>query len=66
MLALNTATVAPPLIGFVSLALDLDVFREANLPQRDDDLWDIVNRMRGHKNRIFESCITDRARTLFN
>ena len=66
VLALNTATVAPPLIGFVSLALDLDVFREANLPQRDDDLWDIVTRIRGHKNRIFESCITDRARALFN
>ena len=66
VLALNTATVAPPLIGFASFALDIDVFREANLPQRDDDLWDIVTRMRGHKNRIFESCITHRARALFD
>jgi uncharacterized protein (TIGR04255 family) len=66
VLTLTTATVAPPLIGFVSLVLDLDVFREANLPQRDDDMWDILTRMRGHKNRIFESCITDRARALFD
>lgn len=66
VVTLTTATVAPPLIGFASLVLDLDVFREANLPQRDDDMWDILTRMRGHKNRIFESCITDRTRTLFD
>jgi uncharacterized protein (TIGR04255 family) len=67
VLSLNTATVTPPpLIGFASFLLDLDVFREANLPQRDDDMWDIVTRMRAHKNRIFESCITDRARALFD
>lgn len=65
VLALNSGTVVSPLIGFVSLALDLDVFREANLPHRDEDLWDILNRIRGHKDRIFESCITDRARALF-
>jgi uncharacterized protein (TIGR04255 family) len=65
VLALNSGTVVSPLIGFASLALDLDVFREVNLPQRDEDLWDVLNRIRGHKNRIFENCITDRARALF-
>ena len=66
MLALNSGTVVPPLIGFASLALDLDVFREVDLPRRDEDLWALINRIRDHKNRVFESCITDRARALFN
>lgn len=65
VLALNSGTVEPALIGFVSLALDLDVFREVDLPQRDEDLWDLLNRIRVHKNRIFESCITDQTRALF-
>ena len=65
-LVLNTATVTSPLIGFASFALDLDVFREAKLPQRDDALWELLTRMRAHKNRIFESCITNKARALFD
>lgn len=66
VLTLNTATVPPPLIGFASIVLDLDVFKETSLPQRDDEMWSLLTRMRGYKNRIFESCITDRARALFN
>jgi uncharacterized protein (TIGR04255 family) len=66
ILILNSATVPSPLIGFASLALDLDVFRETNIPRRDEDLWELVNRFRDHKNRVFESCITDLARALFD
>jgi uncharacterized protein (TIGR04255 family) len=66
VLALNTATVVPPMIGFASIALDLDIFRETDLPKRDDDMWDMLTRIRAYKNRIFESCITDRARALFD
>jgi uncharacterized protein (TIGR04255 family) len=64
-LTMNTGTMLAPLIGFVSFALDIDVFREANIPRRDDELWALVNRIREHKNRIFESCITAKARALF-
>jgi len=63
---LNTGSVPSPLIGYSSFVLDLDVYRESNLPLKDDTLWEIVERMRRHKNRLFESCITDRARELFN
>jgi uncharacterized protein (TIGR04255 family) len=65
-LALTTATVPSPLIGFASIALDLDVFRDANLPLRDDEMWDLLTRIRRHKNRVFESCITGRTRALFD
>jgi uncharacterized protein (TIGR04255 family) len=63
---LNSATVESPLIGFASFLLDLDVYREKDLPRRDDELWALIERMRHHKNRVFESCITDQARTIFD
>jgi uncharacterized protein (TIGR04255 family) len=65
-LTLGSGTVPSPLIGHVSLVLDLDVFRETDLPRRDDELWTLLNDMRGHKNRVFESCITDSAKALFD
>src|SRR5580704_3737062 len=64
-MVLNTATVPSPLIGHSSFILDLDVYREASLPKRDDELWALTERMRGYKNDLFESLVTDRARELF-
>jgi uncharacterized protein (TIGR04255 family) len=60
-----STTVPSPLINTMSLALDLDVSRELNIPKREDELWALIDRMREHKNFVFESCITDRARALF-
>jgi uncharacterized protein (TIGR04255 family) len=65
-LVLNSGTVTSPLIGFASLALDLDIFREANLPRRDDELWALLNNIRAHKNHVFEICVTNKARALFS
>jgi uncharacterized protein (TIGR04255 family) len=65
-LILNSSSVPSPLVGYSSFALDLDIFRETKLPMRDDELWALIDKIREHKNRVFESCITDRARTLFN
>jgi uncharacterized protein (TIGR04255 family) len=66
MLVLNSSTVTPPLVGFAALVLDIDVFRETNIPRRDEDLWALVNRIRTYKNNIFETCITDQSRALFD
>lgn len=60
-----STTIPSPLINTISLALDLDVSREANIPRREDELWSLIDRMRAHKNFVFESCVTDRARALF-
>lgn len=62
---LLSTTVPSPLINTLSLALDLDVYRETDIPKREDDLWALIGRMREHKNNIFESCVTERARALF-
>jgi uncharacterized protein (TIGR04255 family) len=65
-LVLNSGIVPSPLIGFASFLLDLDVYREKDLPRRDDKLWALIEQIRHHKNRIFESCVTDQARALFD
>jgi uncharacterized protein (TIGR04255 family) len=65
-LTMNSGAVQPPLVGFASFLLDIDVFREKDLPLRSDELWALLDKVRVHKNRVFESCITDLARGLFN
>jgi uncharacterized protein (TIGR04255 family) len=62
---LTSATIPSPLVNTLSLALDLDVFRETDIPRREDELWALINRMRDHKNFVFENSITDLARKLF-
>jgi uncharacterized protein (TIGR04255 family) len=61
----STIVSPPPLIDFLSLGLDIDVFRTEQIPGRDADLWDCVETVRELKDDIFESCITDQARKLF-
>jgi len=62
----NVATVASPLIDHVSLLLDIDLFKDQNLPQKDGDLWEFLAVLRTQKNALFEAFITDRARELFD
>lgn len=64
-LSLTSSSVTSPLVGYASFALDIDVFRDKDIPRREDDLWALVQRMREHKNRIFEACVNDKARALF-
>jgi uncharacterized protein (TIGR04255 family) len=63
---LITSLVPSPLVKTLSLLLDIDLSREADLPQNDDDLWSLVNVGRAHKNLVFEGCITDATRRLFS
>lgn len=64
-LTINSRAVLSPLVGYSSLLLDIDVVREVDVPQKDDEIWTVLDAMRVHKNRIFESCVTDNARKLF-
>jgi uncharacterized protein (TIGR04255 family) len=49
----------------VAVVLDIDVFRTSELPQDDEQLWEQMEQLRHEKNRVFEACITDEARRLF-
>jgi uncharacterized protein (TIGR04255 family) len=65
-LIINSAVVVPPPVpGFTSFLLDLDISREGDVPQRDDEIFALLSEIRLEKNNVFEACITDRARELF-
>lgn len=69
-LLMNSSNVFSPLIGYTSFALDIDLSVEqaadVSLPVKEGEIWNLVRRMREHKNSVFESCISDKARALFN
>ena len=65
-LTINCNTVKSPLINHFSIVLDLDLSTSVEIPKRNDQLWELINKMRRHKNDAFEMCVTDEARSLFN
>jgi uncharacterized protein (TIGR04255 family) len=63
---LAVASAPSPLVFHRSIILDIDVFREGGIPRKADDIWQLLLTMRERKNEIFEVCITDKARELFD
>jgi len=64
---LRQAVVPPPRPGFLSVVLDLDLFRDVRWDPADDDaLWAFMEKLRVRKNEIFEASVTDKTRELFN
>lgn len=61
----TTATAVPELIDHAAMLFDIDIIAEHNIPQREDEFWALVYRMREAKNRIFESGVTNKSRELF-
>jgi uncharacterized protein (TIGR04255 family) len=49
----------------VSVVLDIDVFRSSGVAMDESGLWNQFEELRHEKNRVFESCITDETRSLF-
>ena len=65
MLTINSAAVPAPILNYASFVIDQDISRETNIPQKDDDIFALIQKIRVRKNEVFESCVTDRARALF-
>ena len=65
-LRINSAAVPSPLLNHASFIIDLDFFKDSDLPQSDKSLQALLNTVRDEKNKVFESLITDKARKLFN
>ena len=65
MLVLRQASVPPPTPNLTSVILDLDVFRESTEAISEDEVWELLEKLRKRKNDFFEGSITDRARELF-
>ena len=62
---LNEALIEPAKPDIASIILDIDLFRQDNVPQDDVELWKTFEVLRERKNEVFEACITDKARELF-
>jgi len=61
-----TETIIPPSRpGVASVVLDIDTFREYSTPAAHDQAWKCLEELHDLKNRVFEACITDKARELF-
>jgi uncharacterized protein (TIGR04255 family) len=59
-------TITPPAVeGAISVVLDIDLFRDNEVPQEETALWEAFEGLRTRKNEIFEACITDQSRELF-
>jgi len=64
-LTLNSAAVPSPILDHASFLFDQDIAKEADPPQSDEAIYDLLNNIRVQKNKVFEACITNRARELF-
>ena len=56
----------PPLLNHVSLLLDIDIFRTEEIPNNDNQLWEVVEEAHVLKNNVFETCITEETRKLIS
>jgi uncharacterized protein (TIGR04255 family) len=65
-ITINSASVQSPLLDHSSFLFDQDIYKETNIPQNDEGLYNLLNQIHTKKNAVFEACITDRARELFN
>lgn len=66
LLNIITSNVKSPLVDHLSLLLDVDLWTPGSPPQKDDEIFAMLDLIRGYKNRIFEECITDKSRKLFD
>lgn len=62
---INETIIEPAAPGVLSVVLDIDVFRTQDLLLDESAIWDFFEQLHVRKNEVFEACITDRARELF-
>src|ERR1700733_3440329 len=63
---LNVLSIPSPLLKHASFLFDLDIYKDVNVPQNDDEIWSLIKQIRDQKNRVFELGVTDKARALFS
>ena len=62
---LNSSVISSPIINHVSILLDIDIIREKEVPQNDNEIFMLMQQIRNEKNKMFEACITEKSRRLF-
>lgn len=64
-LRLNSTVVPAPILNYMSFIVDQDIFKNVELPQNDEGMFSLLNAIHVEKNKVFELCISDKARELF-
>ncbi len=64
-LRLNSAVVPSPVLNHLSVLIDQDIFKDNELPQKNADLFMYLEAIHKEKNKVFELCVSDKARELF-
>lgn len=62
----QSGAIEPAVPGQYSFALDVDLWRLREVPQKDAEVLSLLGMMRSSKNDLFETFITDEARKVFN
>jgi uncharacterized protein (TIGR04255 family) len=64
VLLINQTIVPPARPDVTSVVLDIDLFRETEVPGDEESMWEFFEKLRDRKNEVFEACITENARRL--
>lgn len=62
---LQSASTESPVPKALSFVLDIDVFKDVEIPKRTDQIVELLETMRATKNEVFEASITPETRELF-
>lgn len=65
MLIISETLVPQPDPTFITVTLDLDLFRQQTWESDDEDIWKFLEKLRYRKNEVFEASITQRTKEMF-
>jgi uncharacterized protein (TIGR04255 family) len=63
---INIGMIEPPANDILPILLDIDVFREHDVPQDESEIWNYFEDLRVTKNSIFEAAITKKMKARFS
>ena len=63
---INQTIIPPDREGVISVVFDLDLFRAEDIPEGEEEIWSFFETLHARKNEVFEACITDKTRKLFD
>jgi uncharacterized protein (TIGR04255 family) len=61
---INETIIPPAKPDVLSVVLDIDLFRDIEVPNDEESIWGFFEKLRARKDEILEACITDRAKEL--
>ena len=61
---INQGFVPPVVADTKAVVLDIDLFRDRELPVHEGEIWQIFERLREGKNMIFDACLTTKAKEM--